>query len=272
MKRSRTKPASRPLSIEWAGLTQFPVPIPKDEPQRLKDLHSFDILDSLPEAAFDVITLLASQICGTPIAVMSLVDSERQWFKSKVGLSFSESSRDIAFCAHAIMQHELFIVPDASKDRRFTHNPLVSAEPKIRFYAGAPLVSEDDHAIGTLCVMDLEPRELTTGQKEALRVLSRVVMNQLQMRRSIRELTRALDRRRRTTRPRKKTTQGAQAALLGKAAHEMQTTARVIVQVMQRALTKPCTPEQHELLRAARSSADSLLPLARKMRKAAEGA
>src|SRR5262245_14383410 len=178
----------RRIAIQWDAPSEFKVPIPRNETQRVAALRQCQVLDTLPEDEFDDITLLASQICHTPIALISLVDSDRQWFKSRVGLSVSETSRDIAFCARAIMQRELFIVPDASKDKRFTKNPLVTAEPKIRFYAGAPLLSSDNHALGTLCVLDKVPRELTSGQKEALRILSRSVMARLEMRQRLREL------------------------------------------------------------------------------------
>jgi GAF domain-containing protein len=254
---------------------RFKVPIPKDEPERLVDLRSYKILDTLPEDEFDNITLLASQICNTPIAVISLVDSDRQWFKSKVGISLSETSRDIAFCAHAIMQHDLFIVADASKDKRFNENPLVRAEPKIRFYAGAPLVTPDDHALGTLCVLDRQPRELTTGQKESLRALSRAVMGRLEMRRRILELEAALNHHNHQEKKLKKTTrvvkfaQRSQGQFLRKAAHELSATANAIVTVTQRALLRPCTPDQHDCLRTARSSAGALLALAREMKKTA---
>jgi GAF domain-containing protein len=265
----------RRVAVEWDAPSEFAIPIPKNEPQRLATLHRFQILDTLPEDEFDDITLLASQICHTPIALISLVDSDRQWFKSRIGLSFSETSRDIAFCAHAIMQRELFIVPDASKDKRFTKNPLVAAEPKIRFYAGAPLFSSDNHALGTLCVLDKVPRELTSGQKEALRILSRSVMARLEMRERVRELEEAQRetpvRQGAQKKPsaRKRSDGRVDVQFLRKAAHQVRSTASAIVAVAQRALEKPCTPEQHDLLRTALSSADSLLALARDMKSAA---
>ena len=263
----------RRLAVQWDAPSDFEVPVPRNEPARLAALHRSQALDTLPEDEFDDITLLASQICHTPIALISLVDSDRQWFKSRIGLSFSETSRDIAFCAHAIMQRELFIVPDASKDKRFTKNPLVAAEPKIRFYAGAPLLSSDNHAFGTLCVLDKVPRELTSGQKEALKILSRSVMARLEMRQRIREL----EETQRGTSPgkgqRKKSAapRGVRADVefLRKAAHQVRSTASAIVGVTQRALEKPCTPEQHDLLKTALTSANSLVALAGEMKNAA---
>src|ERR1043165_6351566 len=194
MMKSKTSTARRrrQLPIHWKSDTKFPVPIPSGEPQRLAALRSYGVLDSPPDAELDQITLLASQICGTPIALISLIDSDRQWFKSKVGLTLSESSRVIAFCAHAIMQHDLFIVPDALKDRRFARNPLVISAPNIRFYAGAPLVSPDRHALGTLCVIDRVPRQLTTDQEMALRALSQLVMTHLDLHRRLEDQRRAL--------------------------------------------------------------------------------
>lgn len=166
-------------------------PLKNHEATRLKVLWQYDVLDTVPEELFDDLTELAARICEAPIALISLVDEDRQWFKAKVGVSINETSRDISFCAHAIKQEDLFIIPDATKDSRFAHNPLVISDPKIRFYAGAPLITPDGHALGTLCVIDKVPRELRQEQQQALRVLARHVMTQLELRRHAKELAEA---------------------------------------------------------------------------------
>lgn len=170
---------------------------PEKESSRLKALYNYDILDTLPEEAYDDIARLASQICETPIALISLVDKDRQWFKSKVGLNADETSRDLAFCAHAILEpDELFIVTNAERDERFESNALVTSEPHIRFYAGAPLVTAGGEAIGTLCVIDRQPRILNEGQKQALRSLSRQAMAQLELRLKVKNLESGVAQRR----------------------------------------------------------------------------
>src|SRR5215813_12772744 len=163
----------------------------QNEKKRLKVLWQYEVLDTVPEEVFDDLTELAARICEAPIALISLVDEKRQWFKSKVGIGVNETSREVSFCAHAIKQSDLFIIPDASKDERFANNPLVTSEPKIRFYAGAPLITPDGYALGTLCVIDKVPRQLRPDQKQALRVLARHIMSQLELRRHFRELARA---------------------------------------------------------------------------------
>lgn len=157
--------------------------IPKNEAKRLDALHAYQILDTLPEKAFDDLTFIASQICEVPIALISLIDSDRQWFKSKLGLTVSETDRSFSFCAHAILNPDKILeVNDTLKDERFSENPFVQDDPFIRFYAGMPLITEAGEALGTLCVIDQKPRELTNAQRRALEALSRQVMAQLELR------------------------------------------------------------------------------------------
>lgn len=176
-----------------------------EESARLSDLRSYKILDTDPEKGFDDLALLASYICQSPMALISLVDAERQWFKSRVGVPVTETPREISFCTRAIEQPDLFIIADATKDERFKSNPFVVSDPKIRFYAGAPLRSPRGYALGTLCVLDCVPRQLSNEQQEALRALSRQVQAQLELRRNLSELKVALEERDRAEKERDKT-------------------------------------------------------------------
>ena len=162
------------------------------ETLRLSALRRYRILETEPERCFDDLAFLASQVCGTPMALITLVDEHRQWFKSRVGVSVAETSRAVSFCAHAIEQQDLFIVSDTLQDERFRENPLVMGDPHIRFYAGAPLVTADGHALGTLCVIDNRSRTLTADQRAALDALRRQVESQLELRRNLIELDEAL--------------------------------------------------------------------------------
>jgi anti-sigma regulatory factor (Ser/Thr protein kinase) len=166
-----------------------------DETARLAALRQYRILDTKPEQAFDDLTLLAAQICGTPIALISLLDEERQWFKSRLGISATETARSVAFCAHTIEQDDMFVIPDTLADERFRDNPLVLGEPWVRFYIGAPLITHDGHALGSLCVLDRVPRTLTPEQQAALDALRHQAVAQLELRLNVHELAQALQER-----------------------------------------------------------------------------
>jgi GAF domain-containing protein len=157
-------------------------PIPENETQRLAALRDYHILDTAAEQAYDDITALAAYVCDVPIAMISLVDESRQWFKSKLGLNKRETPRDVAFCAHAILQSDPLIVRDALKDPRFADSALVTRSPHIRFYAGFPLSTPEGFALGSLCAIDRKPRQLSAEQKTAMQSLSRQVMALLELR------------------------------------------------------------------------------------------
>ena len=167
------------------------IPIPPNEQERLAALRRYDILDTAPDQFFDDLAELASFICDVPISLISFIDKERQWFKSNKGLNGGDSPREIAFCAYTITQDTLFIIPDTRHDVRFANNPFVTADPGIRFYAGAPLITSDGYALGTICVLDQQPRTLTEEQTNALTALSRQVVAQLELRRTVRQLSEA---------------------------------------------------------------------------------
>jgi diguanylate cyclase (GGDEF)-like protein len=175
-----------------AALPVTAAPVPADEQARLAALRSYRVLDTEPDAAFDHLTRLAAEICEAPISLVSLVDESRQWFKSSVGLPVRQTGRAESFCAHAIVNRELFVVEDASQDHRFAGNPLVIGEPHIRFYAGAPLITPDGHALGTFCVIDRHPRRLDPSHATLLRSLAEQVVTNLELRRVATELTEML--------------------------------------------------------------------------------
>jgi GAF domain-containing protein len=154
----------------------------------MQTLREYGVLDTPPEAVYDDIAHVCAGVCDTPIALISLIDGTRNWFKARVGVEdeLTESPRDISFCGHAIIGHEIFEVTDATVDDRFADNPLVAVEPKIRYYAGAPLVTPDGYKLGTICAIDVRPRRLSEAQRDTLTALSRLVMRQLDRRRQAR--------------------------------------------------------------------------------------
>ncbi|MGD1903583.1 MAG: ATP-binding protein [Geitlerinemataceae cyanobacterium] len=166
-------------------------PIPANESERLAELERYKLLDTLPEQSIDDIACLAAQICGTPMSLVSLVDRDRQWFKSKRGLEASETPRSLAFCAHAILEpEEILVVPDTHADPRFANNDLVTGPPHLRFYAGKPLVTSNGYALGTLCVLDTQPLHLSDEQLAALAALGRQTVDRFEARRTLQELKR----------------------------------------------------------------------------------
>lgn len=174
----------------YAGLHKgffLPAPLPQNEAERLAALHSYAILDTDAEYAFDDIAQVAAALCHAPIALVSLIDEARQWFKCRIGIDISETPRDMAFCAHAILEVDVLVVPDVCLDARFADNPLVTGWPHIRFYAGVPLITPDGYALGTLCVIARQPRELSEVQIQALQTLARQVVTQLELRRKVSE-------------------------------------------------------------------------------------
>ena len=166
-------------------------PYPANEPERIAALQQCKVLDTSSESAFDDITQIAAYLCQTPIALVSLIDRDRQWFKSRVGLTVSETDRKLAFCAHTILQDDILVVPDSLADARFADNPLATGEPHVRFYAGVPLITAEGYALGTLCVIDLVPRQLTSEQVQTLKALARQIVVQLELRRNFAEVQRS---------------------------------------------------------------------------------
>ncbi|HBE51870.1 MAG TPA: hybrid sensor histidine kinase/response regulator, partial [Cyanobacteria bacterium UBA11369] len=164
--------------------------LPDNEAERLAAIRHYQIIDTDPESAFDDLARLAAHICGTPIALINLIDGNRQWFKSKLGLDVTEMPRDFGLCPQCIEQGDILVIPDTLADDRFAKNPVVTAAPHIRFYAGVPLIAPGGQIIGTLCVADIVPHQPSLAQVEALQALSRQIISQLELRRHIADMAR----------------------------------------------------------------------------------
>lgn len=167
------------------------VPLPENEAERLKALRSYDLTGSEPDPDLYELVQLAGHQCETPIALISLLESDHQWFLARTGLKAPETSRDVAFCAYTIMSDQIMVVEDALHDDRFRNNAMVTGDPNIRFYAGMPLITGEGFAIGTLCVIDRKPRTLTASQAIALRVLARQLVNSIELRKKVRQYQQA---------------------------------------------------------------------------------
>jgi len=219
-------------------------PLPINEEERIRALNAYRILDTEAEAAFDQLAFLASQVCRTPIALVSLVDEKRQWFKSTVGLDAKETPRDHAFCAHAILQPEVFTVPDAKADARFADNPLVTGGPYLRAYAGAPLVTSGGQALGTICVLDREAREFTEAEKACLQTIAAQAIVHLELRRL-----------RMDSQPQF----GHAAGLLAAISHELRTPLNGLVGATEMLGESELAPDQRRWVELAQKSTDKLL-------------
>lgn len=233
-------------------------PLPDNESERLAKLRAYQILDTLPEKEFDSLTQLASYICGTPIALISLVDESRQWFKSKVGLTAAETPRDVAFCSHAILQDDVFMIADSLKDPRFLDNPLATGAPHVRFYAGAPLNTPTGERIGTLCVIDHEPRQLDAGQLAALKSLATYVVSQLELRSRI-FAQNILNEELNLAKTAAETAALAKANFLANMSHEIRTPLNGIVGNASLLSDTALSEDQREMVETMMSCSDGLL-------------
>lgn len=237
---------------------------PEDELSRLKDLYEYDVLDTEAEKSFDDLTQLASDICETPISLISLVDPDRQWFKSKQGIDVDETARDISFCSHAILENQVFEVQNALTDTRFHDNPLVTNDLNIRFYAGAPLITPRGNAIGTLCVISDKPKKLSSKQINALTVLSKEVIAQLELRLNNKKLVMALEKQKAHNKQLEKLKEEADTAnntkskFLANMTHELRTPLHGILNLAEFAISEGTTEEKDNTLKSILKSAHYL--------------
>lgn len=236
-------------------------PLPPDEDVRIAALRRYEILDSAPEEAFERITRLAQRLFDVPIALVSLVDVDRQWFKSCIGLDTRSTSRDVSFCAHAILGDDVLIVPDATLDPRFVDNPDVLGGPKIRFYAGAPLKTGDGASLGTLCVIDDHPRAgLSAPQRQTLADLARIVVDEMELRLALRRSVEREEELRRAKAVAEEAS-AAKSAFLSRMSHEFRTPLNAILGFVQLLQGEDLTPDQKEDLAHMRRAGDQLLHL-----------
>ncbi|TMP68875.1 hybrid sensor histidine kinase/response regulator [Pseudoalteromonas sp. S1609] len=237
---------------------------PEDELSRLKDLYEYDVLDTEAEKSFDDLTQLASDICETPISLISLVDPNRQWFKSKYGIDVAETARDISFCSHAILENQVFEVQNALTDTRFHDNPLVANDPNIRFYAGTPLITPRGNAIGTLCVISDKPKKLSSKQINALTVLGKEVIAQLELRLNNKKLSMALEKQKAHNKELEKLKEEADTAnntkskFLANMTHELRTPLHGILNLAEFGMTETTTEEKDSTLKSILKSAHYL--------------
>jgi two-component system, sensor histidine kinase len=236
-------------------------PLPSDEDQRLAALYALKILDTAPEERFDRITRIAQQVFGVSIALVSLVDHERQWFKSRQGLDATQTGRDISFCGHAILDHRPLIIPDARVDARFADNPLVTADPSIRFYAGQPLTVADGQRVGTLCVIDAKPLEPTPGQIKVLKELAHIIEDELSLVAMAQLQTSLLDTQENLLRAKTEADRANQAKsiFLANISHEIRTPMNGIIGMAELLADTPLVKNQQAQLDQIRLSAMSLM-------------
>ncbi len=228
-------------------------PLPSNEKERLQDLQELELLDTAVEASYDKITKLAAEICEVPICLISLIDKERQWFKSHHGLDATETPREYAFCAHAILGDDVFSVPNALEDERFADNPLVTGDPKVIFYAGTVLKSDKNNNLGTLCVIDHKPKELTDFQKEALQTLGEQISMQFSLRRHLKKLKKAHDNLAEEDAEKTK--------FFASVSHDVRSAMNGITGCLQMMLEEGVNQQQHEYIEASQKCSRTILEI-----------